>query len=331
MSIIPANGIRRLFCAAALGLALVGSVATLAAPAGRSPAEVPAPSPPTFSEQVAVSWVLVPVVVRSPHGLETELGKSQFRLLVAGRPVAFQHFDRERKAPWSLVLLQDLSGSMAPGGRLELSRVFARCLVQALGPGDEMALAAFAGEATEVEVPFPGDPSALEETIANWEPWGTTALHDAVSWIPEISLEGRQLRRAAVLVTDGADNASSLAPAEARRLVERAQIPVYAIGLGTGSPYRLNSEGKKLYRYADVLNLLAHSTGGRYFAVTSREQVLEACQQITDELRFQYVLGFATAPGTEEEYRELKVELPGKGAWFVRHRRGYIGGRAVTD
>jgi Ca-activated chloride channel family protein len=194
-----------------------------------------------------------------------------------------------------------------------------------------MAIASFSGNAVQVEVPFTPDREALEEAISLWEPSGTTALYDAVSWIPEITLEGRELRRVAVLVTDGADNASRISPNEARELVVRAQIPVYVLGFDTGSPYRLRRSGEKVYRYADVLNLLAHMTGGKYFSVSKTAGILEVCREILAELQFQYLLGFPAQAESSEALHRIEVELVDRPQWFVRSRRHYFGGSPVRQ
>ena len=56
---------------------------------------------------------------------------------------------------------------------------------------------------------------------------------------------------------------------QAREIVRQAQLPVYVIGLSSGNPYELTTEGKKIYRYADVLNLLAVTTGASIPACSS--------------------------------------------------------------
>ncbi len=323
---MASNGIRRL-CGSLLALA---NSLLLPGLAGAQTTQ-PSPAAPSFSESVNVSWVLVPVVVRSARGLEENLQQRDFRIRVDGNPIDFHEFDRERTARWSLLLLQDLSGSIRPGARLETSQEFARCLSQSMQDGDELALAAFASGTTRVEVPFTSNRTALEEAIALWEPYGTTALHDAVAWIPELSLEGRQLRRAAVLVTDGVDNASQLSPAEARLLVARAEIPVYVLGFQSGSPYRVRSSGEKIYRFADVLNLLAHTTGGKYFSISKSEEARSACRQIVSELRFQFLLAFPVNSVEPGSLHRIEVEVPRRPHWFVRSRRHYTGGSPVTE
>ncbi len=144
-----------------------------------------------------------------------------------------------------MVLLQDLSGSMGVGGRLEASREAVGYFFDRARPGDEFALATFASDSTDVDVPFTEDMGALRESVARWEAYGKTALHDAVGRLPEISGDSRNVKRAAILVTDGVDNASALSANEARELVRRAELPVYVLGLESGDPFAVDAQRRQ--------------------------------------------------------------------------------------
>jgi Ca-activated chloride channel family protein len=303
-------------------LLLAAGVVAGSPPAPAIPAPPPADPDLSFKDQIAVSYVLVPVVVRTRTGYASDLARKDFRLLVDGRPVAIESFDQRTEAPTSLVFLQDLSGSM--NDKIEQSQQMVSYFLDRALPGDEFALATFANGRGEVEVPFTADTSALRDAIGRWKGWGTTALHDAVAWIPDITAEGRNSRRFAVVVTDGVDNASQISPAQAREIVRAAQVPVYVLGLGAGSPYALTPEGKKLYRYADILNMLALTTGGRYYPIQQPGDGAKALAAISNDLRHQYVLGFSTREGASS-YRKLAVEVKGSDRFTVVFRQGYKG------
>jgi Ca-activated chloride channel family protein len=284
------------------------------------------PPSDTFQDEVSVGLVLVPVVVRSGGGYAKNLDQKDFRLLVEGKPAAIESFERRSDAPASVVLLQDVSGSMATGGKMETSRQVLRFFLDRSLPGDEFSIATFAGDLLQVEVPFTQDKGTLRESSDQWKAYGTTALHDAVARMPNISLEGRNPKRFALLITDGVDNASRLTPEQARAVVQEAQLPTYVLGLGAGNPYELSTEGKKIYRYADVLSLLAAVTGGRYYSINTPEDLQKALAEILDDVRHQYVLGFSTGDGAVK-FRPLTVEVKGqsKDRRTVVFRRGYKG------
>jgi Ca-activated chloride channel family protein len=298
---------------------LPGLLAVLAAGAAAQPTP---PTPPSFADEVSVGYILVPLVVRSGAGYADRLDQDDFRLLVDGKPVRIDSFERRADAPASIVFLQDVSGSME-GSSLEASRQVVRFFLDKAMQGDEFAIATFAGGDGQVDVPFTSDLGALREAVSGWKGYGTTALHDAVAWVPSISNEGHNPKRFALLVTDGIDNASRIDPEQARDVVRRAQLPVYVIGLGSGSPYELTDQGEKMYRYADVLNLLAATTGGRYYAISHVDDLPRALTAILDDLRHQYVLGFPTGEGKSRQ-REVTVEVK-SGDRTVLFRRGYKG------
>jgi len=270
-----------------------------------------------------VGYVLVPVVVRSGSGYIKNLDKGDFHLLVDDRRATIESFEQRADAPASIAVFQDLSGSMQNGAKLELSRSVVRYFLDQAQQGDELALATFANGKTQVEVPFTADIAALREAVGLWQASGTTALHDAVAFMPELSAVGHNPKRFAILITDGVDNASQIAPEKAREIVRQAQLPVYVIGLDSGNPFELNAEGKKVFRYADVLNLLAVTTGGRYYSISNQEELHTALAGILEDLRHQYVLGFATGEGPSRQ-RSLKVEVKA-GDRTVLFRRGYKG------
>jgi VWFA-related protein len=214
---------------------------------------------------------------------------------------------------------------MANGGKLEESREALRFFLDQSLPGDEFAIATFASDLFDIEVPFTKEQSALREASATWRAYGTTALHDAVSRLPGISLEGRNPKRFALLITDGVDNASRITPEAARAIVQEAHLPTYVLGLDAGNPYELNQAGKKVYRYADVLSLLAAVTGGRYYPISNHEDLRKALAEILDDVRHQYVLGFSTGDGAVR-FRPLTVEVKkSRDRRPVVFRRGYKG------
>jgi Ca-activated chloride channel family protein len=301
--------------AAAWLLVLAGTAAAVQAP----PEEVPIGS---FQEQVSVSWALVPVLVQSADGYVDDLTRDDFRLWVDDLEVPIADFESGATAPVSLVFLQDLSGSMANGGKLVESRRALAYLLSKARPEDEFALATFAGDLLQVEVPFTREEQVLAEAMDLWEGYGTTALHDAVAWIPSIGAEGRHPKRAVVLVSDGVDNASTVTPETARQVVRDAQLPVYVLGLGRHDPA---PDGDGGATYARLLTDLALATGGSYYQVAPGEEVFRAAANLLEQLRRQYVLAFPTRAG-DAGYRRIRVEVTANDRFTVYHRRGYRGG-----
>ena len=318
--------LRSLTVATLLSVSLIPGFPGLASAAhGQPPPKVDDSRQMTFGSAVEVRWVLVPVVVKKRVGYARDLKAHHFELLVDGRTVLSPEFESTSDAPFSAVYLQDLSGSIANGGKLKVSRRILGCFLALAQPADHFSIATFGGGRLEIQEPSTSDAAQLRSAAKSWEPYGTTALHDAVAWLPDLSSEDQANKRVAILVTDGIDNASTLPPEEARTIMRKAELPVYVIGLGTGSPFVLNPEGDKLHRFADVLNLLAYHSGGRYETVADARQVGAVCSSIVRDLRHQYLLSFPTASDGEDRYRTIEVRVRGRGR-EATYRRGYVGG-----
>lgn len=313
MSAIFPQLARRTAQTAVVALAAAGSVAAPEEP----------PTTETFTEEVSVAHVLVPVVVEGPRGPIEGLGRDAFELRVDGRKIPIESFE-SGDAPVTLFFLQDLSGSMELVGRLRASKQVLGYFLDHATPGDRFGMFTFAGNSVRQAVPLTGEVERLRRAAWSWRPYGKTALHDAVALLPDLVIDRPTDRRAILLVSDGLDNASTIDPVEARERIRASEIPVYVIGLETGSPYEISASGRKVYRYADVLNLLAHLTGGHYYSASSAVEIEAANRAVLSELRRQYILGFSTAGRSAPAVRSIEVEVRQRNA-EVSHRQSYRG------
>ncbi len=72
-----------------------------------------------------------------------------------------------------------------------------------------------------------------------------------------------------------------------------------------------------------VAHKLAEETGGRMISVRSEKKLMEAFDEISDELRSRYTLGYyPTNPARDGKFRKIKVETTEK-ELKVLARRGY--------
>lgn len=320
-------------------------MATSTAQAGAAqatPEGATTPPPIAFEESTTVSWVMVPLVVQSSD-LDRPLRHQDLRLTVDGEVVPFDDFQAAMEEPSTLLLFQDLSGSMANGGKLAASRRAARCLVARARPEDRISVVTFAAGKTFIETPATSEMEVIHELIDGWQGYGSTALHDAVSWIPELRL-ATAARTAAVLITDGVDNASTLTAETARRMVRQAEIPVYVLALrgsrlmsdepatdaASQAPAKGAEEEPSFAPYRIVLQQLAAATGGLYFDNFVRQDIDDACRRIAKDQRNRYTLGFPLSQHGEETYHPLRITVPGH-RFTVRHRAGYSGRRPAAS
>lgn len=296
----------------------------------------------SFDGESAVTWVMAPTVVMGQRNPREVFASKDFRLEVDGKAIEIDSFDASREGSITLLFFQDLSGSMANGGKLEASRRNLRCHLDRARPGDEMALVTFASDNISVEIPTTPTLGRVAAQAAHWRAYGTTALHDAITWIPKLRLAPASMP-AVLLVTDGLDNASVLDAETARAIARQAEIPVYVLALrGSRIDQRRSGPGRntehintehinakpepttEFLPFAKILQRLAESTGGRYFEVHHANDIDTACSTITNELRSRYTLGFQLSAQGEEAYHDLRITVPGKNV-TLRHRAGYLG------
>ncbi len=275
-----------------------------------------------FNDTIAVRWVLIPTVVLQGTQLADGLDVRDFNLRVDGRPVAIETFENRLDAPVSVVYLQDLSGSMALREKIEASQETLARFMKAMGTQDEVSLVTFTGEKVTVAAPFTARLEDLQTLSHDWTAHGTTALYDAVTWLPEVSLDGSRTRRAAVVITDGQDNASVIHPEDAERHVRSTELPVYVIDLSRFNPSGAPPPASD--KPLGVLELLAKGTGGRYYRPRTPTQLALVTAEIARELRRQYVLGFAADSSRASSSHSVEIEVRGRKRQ-PRHRPRYFG------
>ena len=282
-----------------------------------------------YTEQVSVSYVMVPFTVLGPKGVPiTDLKAKEVSLMVDGTKVSTDLFERNMSAPVSWTILLDGSGSMALAGKLESAKAAINALTARRKTGDDFALYVFdsQGHVNEM-VPFTENPSAITRAVDVVKPWGKTAFFDALAEMPERSELGRNPTRAIILLSDGIDNNSRMTRATIEKRLEGVAIPIYAFGLREPGEQRSKRGAMTISEEManiDVLEELAAATGGKLFVGNQPEQLARAMDGIENVLRAQYLLGFSPTGKGAVKYRRISLELAGR-VRSVRVRAGYRG------
>jgi VWFA-related protein len=281
-----------------------------------------------YTEQVSVSYVMVPFSVLGAKGVPiTDLAAKEVSLLVDGKKVATDLFERSMNAPVSWTILLDGSGSMTLAGKMEAAKAAIDTLTARRREGDDFALYSFDsnGHVNEL-VPFTDNPAAIRRAVDVVKPWGKTAFFDALAQMPERSELGRNPSRAIILLSDGIDNASKMTRADVAKVMEGVAIPVYAFGLrepaeqDTTKVVPISEEMSNI----DLLEELATASGGRLFVGNRAETLANAMDGIEKTLRAQYLIGFPPTGNGAVKYRRISLELAGR-VRSVRVRAGYRG------
>ncbi len=186
---------------------------------------------------------------------------------------------------------------------------------------------------------------------------GGTTLYDAV-YLASNEITAKQGgRKALIVLSDGVDRGSKKTLASAIEAAQRADTLVYSIyfadeegnggggyghhGMGGGGwggmgggmggmgrhgggyprPQESRPDGKK------ILERLAKETGGRFFEISKKHPLDESFNQINEELRNQYSLGYTPdPPDTAPGYHKITLTTK-KSDVTVQARDGYYSGQ----
>ena len=162
---------------------------------------------------------------------------------------------------------------------------------------------------------------------------GGTMLYDAILLASDELMRKQSGRKALILLTDGVDTGSKVSLSSAVEAAQRADTLVYSIlfedtemygggfGMGRmGGRGQMNgANGKK------VLEQISRETGGRFFEVSKKQTLAKVYDEIDEDLRHQYSLGYS--PDRTEAgggYHKIRLTTKQKGL-IVQTREGYYG------
>ena len=295
------------------------------------------------------------------------LTKDDFTLEEGGRPQTIRYFTRETDLPLTLGLLVDTSMSqrrvldqersasstfldqvLRPNKDLAFVIHFDREveLLQDLTSSRQKLLSALELLQTPQFTRNVGSNSPTSSP-GSYHRGGGTLLYDAVYLASNEMMKKQQGRKALVVLSDGVDTGSQETLAKAIEAAQRADTLVYSIlfaddqaytnwggfgGYGGGGmgrhgggrgryPQQARPDGKK------ILERISKQTGGRLFEVSQKQPVEQTYDQIQQELRNQYSLGYTpdrTAAGAG--YHTIRVTTKHKDE-VVQARDGYYAER----
>jgi VWFA-related protein len=148
-----------------------------------------------------------------------------------------------------------------------------------------------------------------------------TVLYDAVYLAATDKLASEVGRKAIILLTDAEDEGSRKRLDDAIEAAQRADTVIHVLRLSDPGFYGFGTGG------GSVAKKMAEETGGREIEVKSEKNLEQGFDQLTDELRSQYTLGYYPSNTAHDgRFRKLKVEVKRSGL-KVLVRRGYYAPR----
>jgi VWFA-related protein len=285
---------------------------TLAAPA--MPQE-PAQQGQTIKTQVNLVNLFVTVRDKNKR-IVGDLKQEDFKVAEDNQDQKIAFFSKEVALPITLALLLDTSGSEQDmlGAIQEAGSSFLR---RVLRKGDEALVMSFDSD-VDLLSDFTDDHAQLDRAVrrsrinipsggsigGNPGPIGSrqitgTALYDAIYLACSEKLNTEAGRKAVVIVTDAQDEGSKVRIEEAVEAAQRTDTVIHII-LVADPRFGANSGAARK---------LADETGGRVLSANSEKKLMQAFDEISEELRSQYTLGYYPSnAGRDGKFRKIKVE-----------------------
>jgi len=269
-------------------------------------------------------------VTRDGSRLES-IGRGAFEVRDQGRAQEIVTFERG-DVPLTAVLLVDSSLSMR-GGRLDAALEGVEIFIEGIQDLDEAKIMLFSDRLLH-STPFTRFREILTAGLGGVKPEGGTAVNDHLYRALK-ELEGRQGRRVVIILSDGVDVESALDIEDVLWKTKYSQALVYWLRLHRpGQPlldggqlvtqyswWRDADEHKKEFK---GLEEVISASGGRIADLHSLEDIAPAFQDILDELRGQYVLGYYPPhQKSDGTWHRVRVNVRGGGV-EVRTREGYL-------
>jgi VWFA-related protein len=272
----------------------------------------------TYTVSVDVDLVLLNVLALDKNGAAVAgLQQADFKVYENGRLQQLALFGGQ-DAPATIGLIVDTSASMARRWT-EIHRAVEAFAAES-NPRDEMFIIYFSDETHSPQPqnkPFTNDPDELKAAITGVRPVGRTALYDAISAGFDHLKKGRYEKKILVILSDGADNASTRSFEQILAAAQQSSVTLFTIGV-----YEPEADD----RDPKVLRRLASATGGEAWFPRNDIELHETWLRIAAGVRTQYTLGYYPQKSGDGAFRKVKViaTSPGRPKISVHTRPGYF-------
>jgi Ca-activated chloride channel family protein len=277
----------------------------------------------------------VRVIDRNNRPIEG-VGKNDFRVFENGAEQQIQFVTTE-EVPITYGLVVDNSGSL----RNQIGQVIeaGKTIVSSNKPGDETFVVRFI-DSDEIKImqDFTADQQSLTDALDDmFVEGGQTAIVDAVYLAAEHASEHRKgdpledkRRRALILVTDGEDRNSFYKTEQLFEALKEEDVQIFVIGFVNELEKDRGFISKsKRDKAVSLLDRMAKETGGRTFYPNSLSELPGIAEQITKDLRTQYVISYkpnvTARPGEFRPVRVAVADAPNKEKRIAVTRSGYSG------
>ena len=216
-------------------------------------------------------------------------------IVTLARPQLSQSREHQLAKGIDILLVLDISESMRAedfegANRIQTAKLVIKDFL-AHRENDRIGLVVFAGESFTL-CPLTLDYPVLAELLSDvklGQLEDGTAIGDALATATHRLRVSQSKTKIVILLTDGENNAGSIAPETAASVAESFGIKVYTIGMGKEGgariPYADTTFGKRYrevltYLDENTLKLIASTTGGSYFRATDGQSLKQVYTEI---------------------------------------------------
>ena len=271
---------------------------------------------PTFKSDVTSVQLDVSVLDNKGNFIPN-IPRGNFRVLEDNVPQQLSTFSTNSEAPMTIAMVVEFNAQFqrywGPGWYETLQASYG--FVQTLKPDDYLAIVAYDLK-TEILSDFTTDRQKTMEAMQRLRIPGLSEsnMYDALADTAQrmSNIEGR---KAILLISTGRDTFSKLTYDKARKSLQEAGVPIYAISLLQAlrivmEPYMGDTTRMDFLQADNQLNTFTRETGGQAFFPRFIAEYPGIFQTIARALRSQYSLAYHPSNQAKDgTFRKLKVEL----------------------
>src|SRR5258705_2714344 len=298
-----------------------------------------------FRFKSGVELVNVTATVSDDNGhFVSGLTKDDFNVYEDGELQEIAQFSNER-VPVRLGILLDTSGSMTPEKMSSARNAIDRFIYDLLGKDDELFFMQFAS-VPDLLQGWTYDRRAISGAVGQVSAAGGRAMYDAIARAVPIAADGRNQKKAILVISDGNDTNSRTSVSQLRNMIRESEVMVYALGVDGNdvqayTPQPRQPSGPRFpipmprgrgrwpgfplapqvgfppiggvwgrsgneHVNEGALRAITDDTGGRTEVVRGFGDLGAATQRIADELSQQYYIGYNNGGKKNGEWHAIK-------------------------
>ena len=306
-------------------------------PAPPVPKDIKQEPPIKLSTQVVN--IDITVVDKKSGRLYTNLTKKQFTIYEDGVKQETTNFSTGEGPMTAVLLLENAFNNryytnyFDPTFAQEIFRSAATFVQGFVKPNDHIAIVTYSMKPKVIQ-DFTGDSGRLYQAVSaayrDTLNFSEANMYDALSFAllggkavqlfaeeggesEYVGLQEVEGHSAVILITLGIDTFSKITYDKAMKIVTRAGVPVFIVGVGNlffkKYEHRMQPEQRLTFLQAyNGLNTFAKLSGGAYFPMTFEGEIPSIMQSIQAMLRSQYSLGYSPS-NTRREGKERKIRI----------------------